>query len=173
MSIVQKSDFVDEVEIANWAQPATAASLNRFIAKYESKFLSYLMKPDFKNEFYTELAKPEILSIWQALSDYIKPAIVNYIYVKYQYWLDTQTTGNGEGKLQSANAVNVSARGKVVKQWNEMVDTVQRVNIVLNEQTFPNYAPVYSYWFYEPGDKEFHVARNAPEIYIKINSFSL
>jgi hypothetical protein len=172
MSIVQKSDFVDEVEIANWAKESIGATVDRFIAKYEPLFLSYLMKSDFKNEFISGLAENPVLLKWDILSDVLKPAIVNFIYVKYQYWLDTQTTGNGEGKLQSANAVNVSAVSKVVERWNEMVDIVRALHSALNAVNYPTYEPPYPN-AYNPYSWHNYEAYNCPEIYIKINSFGI
>lgn len=164
-NIVAKSDFVDEIAIANNEIPGFGSATNsvdRLIAKYEPRFLNMLFGSDFATLFIAGLFPPVTDPItpvdarWTALNTpELKLAIANYIYYYWQRSQDTQTMGTGTVKSKNTNSIISSAADKVSRAWNEMRDIVWSIIrfMKLNAATYPEYvAPRWlSFWCWDWG----------------------
>lgn len=164
-NIVAKSDFVDEIAIANNEIPgfgSATSSVDRLIAKYEPMFLKMLFGSDFATLFINGLFLPVTDPItpvdarWTALNTpELRLAIANYIYYYWQRMQASQTMGTGTVKSKNTNSEVVSAKDQVCRAWTEMRDIVWGVIrfMRLNATTYPEYtAPHWlSYWCWDWG----------------------
>ena len=147
MSIVTTSDFVGQITIAQIEQDNVAATVQRYIDKYEpeylEKVLGHTLYETYKvqigltptNPLYTALRDGGVYTDWygdQVKYAGIKEAIANYIYYHYIRDNATFTTGSGEKTIEKGNAV--SSVDKQVRAWNEMV----RINKQLRAYIYAN-----------------------------------
>src|SRR4051812_3900778 len=102
MPLIDHTYFVDELKIPNADSPDIQASLIRFIAKYQEKFLRELFGSPLYVEFTTGIAVDPIESLWSDVVDLLvnegakTSPIANYVYYHWQLNEATQSTGVGE-----------------------------------------------------------------------------
>ncbi len=143
--IIDATYFIGEVSIPNTGATAVSQQLNFFIEKYERELMGSILGKQLyddllaglaltptvdqkwldlkKGVVYTDLNGRE--TYWKGLVTQSPSAkeslIAQYVY----YWFvrnnATQTSGIGEVKAGSENAVNVSPAFKMVQAYNAMV----------------------------------------------------
>lgn len=116
-----------------------------YMLKYEHEYLLGLMGVEMLSEFYE---KSEDDEAWSGLSDqifhysgfeFVSPA-ANYVYFMSMRDMQTQTSPRGEVRGTQDDAIVVSARGKLVKAWNGMVEMTEEIRgfIRKNEDAYGN-----------------------------------
>lgn len=88
---------------------------NKFIAKYQKKYLTEMFGSDLAAALPNELK--ELVYDEETLTS----PIANYVYYFYQRANATQTTAAGEKKLTVVNTSVSSPASKMCLAWNEMV----------------------------------------------------
>lgn len=176
-TIVSNDDFVGEIVIAQLSQKAVSDELAVFIDEYEPVFLKLLLGQTLYDEFIAGLGIDEQVEdaenpptpdqIWLDLKAQIGKSIAQYIYWQYIKNNNSQTSGIGQTKNGSDNAVPASPRFKMVKAWNKMVGTCFSVVAFINNDP-DNYGDYYISNFYAYG--YFNRYCNTPEIFIKQNT---
>lgn len=121
-AITSYSDYVGENTIAQVSNVDFRAELTVFISKYEKDYLKKVLGESLYNSFMTGLSDPSPDAKWLSLRDKVKPALVDYVYYRYQDDGITKTVGTGEIKPEVRNADVASVQGKMVRAWNEMVN---------------------------------------------------
>lgn len=139
--IIDKSYFIGEINIPNTDKTAIGELVDKFIEKYEPKFLDETLGYNLAKAFRAGLDEYTVDQKWTDLLEGVeyvdannktrywvgfitesfpKSPIANYVY----YWFirnnHTQTATMGEVKSQNENAVNVSPTLKMVQAWNEI-----------------------------------------------------
>lgn len=134
-TIISPDVFVNELQVGNVASPGNEATLQAFIDKYEPKYLDLILGTTLFTDFY---ASPNSMP---TLLEKVKAPLANYVY----YWVmkdsETQSTGTGEQRAVSENAVSTSARFKVARAYNEMVEYNRELREWLGDspKPFPAY----------------------------------
>jgi len=156
------TDFVGQISIPNSAPSDTeGANLALFIAKYEAKFLTDVLGYKMAQDFTTAIALNPTSGVWFDLwkgaeftdtygrlnkwcgfrnNDSLL-SIANYIYVQYIEQTQTSTTGLGEKRTETTNAVAATPIWKICQAWNDMVDLNRVLNdfLVVNQADYPDY----------------------------------
>lgn len=116
-----------ELKIGQGSQPEVIASVNKFIAKYEKRYLILLLGDDLYNQFVSGLLVGPVDQKWTDLKnaivdtvDKVSP-ISNYVYFYFQRNEVTQTVGAGEATPDLMNGITASKLDKTRRAWNEMV----------------------------------------------------
>lgn len=140
-TIVQPSDFIGEIQIANKTQSDVSADLAYFIAKYQAKFLKELLGESFFALFDTGMNADPQEARFVTLAQQLTSACADYIFYYYQRDQVTQTVGVGNVQTKAANAVVTSGGKKLSRAWNEMVGYVYGVIkfITDNPDIYPEY----------------------------------
>ncbi len=148
--IVDTSYFFGPLEIGQVTNPAVAAELNIFIAKYEAEFLRVMLGAVLYSEYragivastplylrirdgYAYTGSNGSLQAWEGLkrtiTEPVEPnpgvyesPIANYIFCEYMRAKHTFSTGSGEKKVKGENSEPANPGKKIVRAWNEMVD---------------------------------------------------
>jgi len=141
MTLIDKTYFIGEINIAQLSQPAVQQSLAVFINKREPEYLEKALGYAFATEFAAGLAVEEPAQKWIDLRDgveYINECghtkkwkgftnsikqspIANYIYYWHMRDNVTFTAGTGEKEGKADNASNATPNIKMFRAWNEMV----------------------------------------------------
>lgn len=175
-NIIQPSDFIGEIQIANVAQEDVAADLNVFITKYEPRFLKQLFGEDFYAVFIAGIAEQRFVDL--IASEYFKPAIASYIYYWYIRDQVSQTVGVGNAEAKAANAKITNKGRKQVRAFNEMVSYVYKIiYYITSSGLYPEYImPQWllwrcsrAYWWRDSYYYYPYNFRMVPEIYTSIN----
>jgi hypothetical protein len=158
MTLIDKTYFVGELDIANTGNPNVESRLNKFIEKYEPEFLRIL----FGDTLYTNYAEgidvvdPDpVPEIWVNLQDVegLKNAIACYVYFHFMRDKFTQTVSLGEVRPKAENASVEDPSWKITRAWNEMVRWIKANTLVeflnTNIADYPGWvAPEsYQYWY--------------------------
>lgn len=154
--LIDISYFVGEINIAQLGQLAVAEDVDRFITKYQSRYLRAVLGYAFSKQFednYNSETEDEwsaivngsayvdangITQYWNGLvdEDAVVSPIANYVYYKYIADLQSATTASGEKEDNAQGSLNVAAAGKQARAWNEMVVmNFQLVDFLLNKKT--------------------------------------
>lgn len=129
---IPRSDFDDETGIAGMLQAVGEKNLSWYIEKYEREYLIRLLGRDMYKTFISNLNDG---SDWLRLRDEIfvtsdglgySPA-ANYVYFYSMRDMQTQTSPKGEVRGKQDNATTVSAYDKLVRVWNDMVDSSREI----------------------------------------------
>lgn len=124
-NIVDKTFFVNELDIPNTNKADVEARLNLFIAKYQKAFMMDVFGADIYAE-YMDGATDFMSQPWKGLKELIvdstakTSAIANIVYYWWQRNETTQSTPIGEGKTKGENMERISNSPKAVRAWNEM-----------------------------------------------------
>jgi hypothetical protein len=108
---------------------------------YEVAFLRKILGTAFADEFYTH--KADSSGIWHNLKDQIYVVsgsiytgpVANYV---YHHWLkdqQSQTTGIGSVKPKPEGGEVVSNKGKIIANWNRMVDMIENLRIWVDDNS--------------------------------------
>jgi len=150
-TIVQQSDFVGEIQIANKSQDDVSADLAYFITKYQPIVLKQLFGDSFFALFDTGMnAEPQEARFVSLVANTpIQAVCDNFTYYWYIRDQITQTVGVGNVQTKAANATVTTGGRKLIRAWNEMVKNVYEVIRYLmdNSTTYPEYvAPNWLIW---------------------------
>lgn len=163
--LIDYTYFFGDCEVGQLDQQAVQDKLNLFIAEYEPKFLGGLLGYDTYTQFKAGLLiTPTIPQIWVDLRDgaeytgtdgflkrwpgLLQPAttpmvpkspIAYYVYYWYQRALQTNSSGTGESKPASENAMPAGPGQKMVTAWNKMVElNIQLYDFLyIKKDTYP------------------------------------
>ncbi len=157
MSLIDKTYFVGELDIANTSNSNVEARLNLFIQKYEAEFLRTLFGLDLYTAYLAGIdvtAPDPVPDEWIALQVFegLKNAIACYVYFHYMRDKFTQTVAVGEAKPTAENATIESPAWKITRAWNEMVRWVKENTLVeylnTNIDLYPGWVMPESYNYY-------------------------
>jgi hypothetical protein len=186
-TIVQPSDFVGEIQIANKTQSDVSADLAYFITKYQAKFLKELLGYSFFAIFDAGMNADPQDARFVTLAAQLKPACANYIFYWYIRDQVTQTVGIGNVQTKGANSVTTDGGKKLSRSWNEMVKWVYEVikYITDNSTIYPEYTEpnwliwrmaqyqfdwwVQDYYLYPIGFNAYRI----PDIFNSINDLNI
>ena len=145
-NIIQSSDFVGELFIANSAKPDVATDLNYFIEKYERSFLKQLFGEDFYTVFIDNITEERFIDLI-AIPEF-KNGIASYIYFYYIRNQVTQTVAMGNVKPESGNASIAWDGRKQVRAFNDMVKNVYEIiRYITKSGLYPEYVePSWLVW---------------------------
>jgi hypothetical protein len=130
MSLISISDFTGELDIANSNNSNVIPRIQKFIDKYELKFIKEVLG---EWDEYTEAVEAQpIEEDWQTLQDMLKPLAACFVYYWYQRDAVTKTTGLGEKVPKGENAEDASPAAKMERAWNEMAAGLEEVYDFLN-----------------------------------------
>lgn len=169
-SITQIADFKGEINVANKEQTYVAADLQIFIDKYEPDLYGKLLGDTLYGQYKTGLAIDPVADKWTALQTALGISAANYIYWYYMGDQTIQTVGVGAAQTKVANATIVSPGRKMIRAWNEMVDTCYSV-VKLIQGDPDSYGAYYIENFYYK--QWFNTYCNKPDIFEKVNSFNI
>jgi hypothetical protein len=135
MSLIDKTYFVGELDIANTSNASVEARLQWFIDKYEPEFLLALLGAALYANYIAGIVVTDpdpIPEQWIALQDVqgLKEAIACYVYFHYMRDRYTFSTGVGEVKPTAENATQENPSWKITRAWNEMTRWV-RSNVIV------------------------------------------
>ena len=133
--ILTSDYFAGEISVSgisglSVAALANKAVLDRFILKYEAKFLKKLLGDELYADFVRGWGAGVVDQKWQDLADQLydtvdKLSIVaNYVYFFYRRYLITVTTTGAEAESAYENSTPTSNNMKATQAWNEMSDGV-------------------------------------------------
>lgn len=150
--IIDATYFIGEINIAQLGQPEVLESVNRFIAKYEKKFMREFFGYELSEKIYLENETPTdpdialilngaIVTIcgktyeWLGLknAEKISP-IANYVFFYYTEDLLTNQSGIGQTFNRAENADVVSPDSKLAFVWNEMIELLIPLGALLSEE---------------------------------------
>jgi hypothetical protein len=138
--IIDATYFIGEIYIAQLGQPEVLESVNRFIAKYEKKFMREFFGYELSEKIYLENETPTDPNIalilngalityegktfeWVGLKNAAKISpIANYVFFYYTEDLLTNQSGIGQTFNRAENAEVVSPDSKLAFIWNEMIE---------------------------------------------------
>ena len=129
--------------VGEMVQAVGESNFREYMLKYEHQYLLGLMGSDMLSEFYE---KSEDDEAWERLRDeifhysgfdFVSPA-ANYVYFMSMRDMQTQTSPRGEVRGTQDDAIVVSACGKLVRAWNEMVGMTENIRCFIrrNEETY-------------------------------------
>lgn len=147
MSIIAPSIFVAEIAIAQSENAYVDDNIQKFIDKYERKFMLELFGATFYAEILAGLALLDTnpaKAKWISLRDEtdLKQMIANYVYYWYKRNETTLSAGISETKPKAQNADVTNSIDKQIRSWNEMVHMVRLFD--LSTTVYPNW--VRKYW---------------------------
>lgn len=159
MSLIDKTYFVGELDIANTNNANVEARLQWFIDKYEPEFLRLLLGADLYTSYVagiTVVDPDPVPAEWLALQNFegFKKAIACYVYFHYMRDQFTQTVGLGEVKPTAENATRDDSSFKMARAINEVVRWVKDNTLVefinANVSDYPGWVmpESYTYWQY-------------------------
>lgn len=160
MSLIDKTYFVGELDVANTNNANVEARLQWFINKYEPEFLRLILGADLYTNYVAGIvvtAPDPVPAEWVALQDFegLKTAIASYVYFYYMRDQFTQTVGLGEVKPTAENATASDPSFKMMRAINEAVRWVRENTLVefLNENVsdYPGWVMPESYTYYSYG----------------------
>lgn len=174
-SIINTSDFIGELTIANINQNYVSSALQVFIDKYERKYLKQLFGDVFYSVFVSGQSEQRFTDLI-ALPEF-KEAIASYVYF---YWIRdqvSQTVGVGNVKTENANSTLTGAGRKQVRAFNEMVCSgYQIIHYITTSGLFPEYIqPQWLNWrmslhgWWASDYYYYDYLWNVPEIFCSIN----
>lgn len=146
MSIIAKSDFNTDIQIANKSDLPVGEVLTNFINKYEPRFLNMLFGSDFAALVVAGMGADPVPARWTALvTPDVKIAIANYIYYYYQRKAFVQSAGLGFVKTMPKNAILADPKDDLCKVWEEMKVICWNVQKFLYDDSVSE-TPVYPEW---------------------------
>ena len=157
--IIDITYFFEDIQIGQLSEQSVQDKVILLIQQTEPKILKGLLgyetykllmaeNPesrfvDLKNGIeYTD--KNGLLKKWEGLAQpTLKISLIAcYVYYKYQRNQVTTTSGTGEGKTQTQNAIPISAMDKMASAWNKMVSLNKELYCFLNAKK-----DVYTEWY--------------------------
>jgi hypothetical protein len=167
MSLIDETYFIGELNIPNTDRPAVSEALTNMISIREKELLTDLLGYDMYKLFLASPTDPRWADLkngkeytvngrlhkWEGLiEENTQSLIANYV---YYWWIRNEvskTSGIGEVRPVSENAVNASPADKMVKAWNQMSDKIRRLFHFLynNADTYPEW-DFYMYWTVDIG----------------------
>lgn len=162
-TIIDTTYFYEDISIAGVADaPAVQASVRRYIQKYEPEVLRALLGYALYESLVDNDAPERMVHLvegttytsaqgvptrWRGLKEEVatgvyRSLIAQYVYYQYTYYNATITTGVGEKRIRTENAVDASPELKLVRAWNNMVAwNCELVTYLLaHEADYPEFA---------------------------------
>ena len=156
--IIDITYFFGDILIGQLSEQSVQDKVNLFINQYEPEILKgllgyetyKLMSATTPEERFNELKngaeftdEKGLLRKWEGLARTDKVSLIAYyIYYWYQRSQITTTSGTGEGKTQTQNAIPISAMDKMASAWNKMVSLNKDLYCFLNAKK-----DVYTEWY--------------------------
>jgi len=103
------------------------AKLNRYIAQYETDYLSHVLGDDIADEFIAWINAQDATPKWVALSGQLlntvrlTSPIANYVFCPYWKQACTPASGVGTTTAKSDHVQIESYRDRNIEVWNDMV----------------------------------------------------
>jgi hypothetical protein len=167
MALIDHTFFIGELNLPNTGNTEMQLRLNRFITKYEDRFLTELLGYDLYKQLKTGLIAitPDskwtdirdgadftfngLSYNWQGLvNDDTKTSIIaNYVYYWWMRNEATQTTAVGEVITKTENSTRISPATKMRSAWDEMVNGVWQLVRFLdaNRSIYTGWRGAYTY----------------------------
>lgn len=156
--IIDQTYFILELNVAQTSNFVVSDKLDLFIGRYERFFLSEFFGVELKNliiEFVGgtnveerierlvdgyDLVKDGKTYEWQGLrnTEKISP-IANYVFARFAEDERSSQTGIGERKSKGENSNQYSADWRVMNAWNNMVDLLEPLKMILEDGDYPEY----------------------------------
>ena len=148
--LIDKSYFWGELEITGLFKPETEDELNKFISKYQKKYLKDMFNGEFDNEI------PAGVLTYLVDEETLTSPIANYVYL---YWQQSKTpaqTNAGTKVLNTQNTTPITPDFKYVRIYNEMVKTNLDIHVYLSTLEDYDYTPIYEYLLGYKNDNGFY-----------------
>ena len=158
MSLIDKSYFFNDYNIAQKDAAPVASKIQQYIDLYEAEYIEGALGEDFAALFNAGPAEPR----WTALSDELKKKpspIAGYVFWHYLRSEAIVGTGSGDAKMKSENATRAPESYRMRIGWNKMVEQTRKLHAFLkkNAATYP----------------EFVLCQTNPDLISKQNDFGL
>jgi hypothetical protein len=141
-TLIDTTYFYEDLSIAQLTEAGVQASVTRYIKKYEPELLHQLLGyalyqsllGDDATARMTDLIEGKaytnrygVATRWRGLKEEVdtrlyRSLIACYVYYWYTFYNATVTTGTGEKRLRTENALDADPSVKLVKAWNTMAD---------------------------------------------------
>lgn len=140
MPLIDETYFIGELNIPNTDRPSVSEALMHFIAVREKELLTDLLGYEAYKDFLANPATQKWLDLkngkeytindklykWEGLIEANNQSLIAcYVYYWWTRNAVSVSTGIGETKPLSENAVSASPADKMVKAWNMMSDKIR------------------------------------------------
>lgn len=115
-NLIDKKYFWGELEITGLSIATKEDELNKFITKYQKRYLNEMFHGEFDEEIPSDIL-PYLLD-----EEALTSPIANYVYFYWQKAHFVVQTNAGTKALNTQNTTIQTPYGKMCNAWNEMVD---------------------------------------------------